>query len=130
MALGKAAEEADDGGPKKAKLNSYSTNYALKAGVLSLVETTQAFFGVSRSQLFYRPDDHKHGKFRMRNDTPGAAYAAFFATVQVCAMASAYGYNPAFLPLEPKNQCDALKWPNADIWRGAYNNELDEAPLR
>jgi hypothetical protein len=33
VALGKAAEEADDGGPKKAKLNSYSTNYALKAGV-------------------------------------------------------------------------------------------------
>jgi hypothetical protein len=53
VALGKAAEEADDGGPKKAKLNSYSTNYALKAGVQSLVETAPAFFGVSRSQPFY-----------------------------------------------------------------------------
>ncbi len=29
----KATEEVDDGGPKKAKLNNYSTNYALKAGV-------------------------------------------------------------------------------------------------
>ncbi len=61
----------------------------------------------------------------MRNDTPGAAYAAFFATVQVCAMASAYSYNPAFLPLEPKNQRDASKRPDATIWRGAENKELD-----
>jgi hypothetical protein len=99
----KATDEDDDGGPKKAKLNNYSTNYALKAGVRSLVETTRAFFGVSKSQPFYRPDDHEHGTFRMRNDTPGAAYAAFFTTVQVCAMASAYGYSPAFLQLEPKN---------------------------
>jgi hypothetical protein len=44
----KAAEEVDHSRPKKAKLNSYSTDYALKAGVQSLVETTRAFFGVSR----------------------------------------------------------------------------------
>jgi hypothetical protein len=61
----------------------------------------------------------------MRNETPGAAYAAFFATVQVCAMASAYGYNPTFLPLKPKNQRDARKRPDAAIWRGAENKELD-----
>jgi hypothetical protein len=36
----KATEEVDDGGPKKAKLNSYSTNYAPKVGVQLLVETT------------------------------------------------------------------------------------------
>ncbi len=49
----KAAEEVNDSRPKKAKLNSYSTNYALKAGVQLLVETTQAFFRVSRRQPFY-----------------------------------------------------------------------------
>jgi hypothetical protein len=121
----KATEEEDDGEPKKAKLDNYSTKYAFKAGVRSLVETTRAFFGVSKSQPFYRPDDHEHGAFRMRNDTPGAAYAAFFATVQVCAMASAYGYSPAFLPLEPKNQRDARKRPDAAVWRCAENKELD-----
>jgi hypothetical protein len=40
-------------------------------------------------------------------------------------MASAYGYNPAFLPLEPKNKRDAHKRPDAAIWRGAENKELD-----
>jgi hypothetical protein len=61
----------------------------------------------------------------MRNNTQGAAYAAFFVTVQVCAMASAYGYNLAFLPFKPKNQCDTHKLPDAAIWRGEEDKELD-----
>jgi hypothetical protein len=34
-------------------------------------------------------------------------------------------YNHAFLPLEPKNQRDARKRPDAAIWRVAENKELD-----
>ncbi len=85
------------------------------------MDTTRAFFGVSNSQLFYRPEDHKHRRFEMHNNTP----AAFFVTVQVCTMASAYSSNPTFLLVEPKNQLHAHKRPDAGIWRDAENKELD-----
>ena len=50
---------------------------------------------------------------------------AFTATMQVCLMASEYGYNAAFIPPEPRSQRDARQRADRDRWLKAEKKELD-----
>jgi hypothetical protein len=115
---------AEEGQPKKVHYNNY-TKWALKVTVLSMIQNTRAFFGICDSQPFFEEGTKTVRGFRMRNDTPGVAFAALFATIQLCGTASAHGYTPAFLPLEPKNQRDARRRPDAAVWKAAENKEFD-----
>ena len=61
----------------------------------------------------------------MRNNTEGAAVVAFYATSAVCLMAKSLEYDAAFIPPEPRNQRDARRRPDADMWRAAEMRKLE-----
>ena len=92
---------------------------------MNIVENTKAFFTGQTVWKKYKQAKVNKKKFRIRSDTKGAAFAAFFATMQVCAMATNMGYESKFLPLEPKNQRDARLRPDAPIWQRAEDKETE-----
>ena len=99
------------------------TMYAFSA-VRDLVTSTQEFFGMQTTATKLREAEHAAERFRMRNDTEGASFAAFYATTIVCAMADSLGYSAAFIPPEPKNQRQARARPDAERWLKAEEKEL------
>jgi hypothetical protein len=88
---------------RRSKLFANQASHAVR----KIITCTQAYFGVDSASTTFDQLKEDKKQFRMRNDTKGASFAAFFATIQVCAMASSLGYNLQFLPLEPRNQRDA-----------------------
>lgn len=110
---------------KRAKTGNSFATYAIQT-TRCLITTTQQFFGINTNATNFSNLDKSKRKFRMRDDTEGASFAAFYATIQVCAMASALGYTAEFLPLEPKNQRDARKRPDHAIWTQAEITEQDK----
>ena len=110
---------------KRVKSSNSFTKYATRV-TRSLITTTQAFFNIESNATNFDKVKKSELRFRMRNDTEGASFAAFYATIQVCAMAAAMGYKAEFLPLEPKNQRDARKRPDAEIWQTAEIKEQDK----
>ena len=96
-----------------------------RATVMSAITMTTAFFGARTQATFLSELKGKQREFRMRNDTEGAAAVAFYATSTVCLMAKGLGHDAAFLPPEPRNQRDARKRPDADMWRAAEMRELE-----
>ena len=123
----KRAEKAKDPDKPSAKRARNNNSYALHASrtCRNLITETQAFFGVESNATNFKKISKKQDEFRMRNDTEGASFAAYFATIQVISMAAAMGYQAEFLPLEPKNQREARKRPDAERWRIAEIKEQD-----
>ena len=120
----KDSESSDEEQPKKVQTNNY-TKYALKTTVNAVIQHVRACVGLAERTPIVEEGTKKVKGFRMRSDTDGVAYAALFATIQICAMSQSYDYQPAFLPLEPKNQREARKRPDAAMWRAAEMKELD-----
>ncbi len=54
----------------------------------------------------------------------GASFAALYATIQIRTIATSMGYDSQFLLLEPNNQRDARKRPDANLWKAAEEKEL------
>ena len=90
-----------------------------------LITSTQRFFKVKSNAVHLKEIKKDQLRFQMCNDTEGAAFAAFYATLQVCAMAASLGYQAEFLPLEPKNQRDARSRPDCNVWQDAEVKEQD-----
>ena len=101
--------------------------YALltKMYALSVITMTTSFFKSNTPAGYLDQLRKKQDEFRMRNDTEGAAVVAFYATSAVCLMAKSLEYDAAFIPPEPRNQRDARRRPDADMWRAAEMRELE-----
>ena len=61
----------------------------------------------------------------MRNDAEGTAVVALYATSMVCLMAKSLDYSATFIPPELRNQQEARKLLDADMWRAAEMQELE-----
>jgi hypothetical protein len=109
---------------RRSQLFANQTQHAQHA-IRKIITCTQAYFGADTAATTFDELKKQLKQFRMRNDTEGASFAAFFATLQVCAMVSSLGYDSQFLPLEPRNQRDARQRPDAEIWRKAELKEQD-----
>jgi hypothetical protein len=108
---------------REARSSTRTAHFAAMA-VRRIVTETQKCFGIETNATRFDKMKRAKREFRMRNDTEGASFAALYATITVCAMASSLGYDSVFLPLEPKNQKDARKRPDADLWKAAEEKEL------
>jgi hypothetical protein len=121
-----AAAQQDQPPAKRPRTPRSTTRHAHFAamGIKRIVTETQKCFGMETNATRFDKMKRAKREFQMRNDTEGASFAALFATIQVCAMAASLGYDSQFLPLEPKNQREARKRPDADLWRAAEEKEL------
>jgi hypothetical protein len=123
-AAASVADAQKDKPPTKRTSGNARLAHFAAMGIKKIITETQKCFGMETNAT--RLDKIKQAKreFRMRNDTEGASFAALYATIQICAMATSMGYDSQFLQLEPKNQRDARKWPDANLWKAAEEKEL------
>lgn len=119
--------EADTGGPAAKKPRNRTTMRSYpgsKVAAFALSAVLDAFnITTPGTKLRHMRRDQK--KLIMRNDTEGASFVAFTATLQVCLMAAEYGYNAAFLPPEPRSQRDARLRSDSARWLAAEKKEID-----
>jgi hypothetical protein len=125
---GKTKKRAATSGADAQKAKRTSSNARLAhfaaMGIKKIVTETQKCFGMETNATLFDKIKQAKREFRMRNDTEGASFEALYATIQICAMATSMGYDLQFLLLEPKNQQDARKQPDADLWKAAEEKEL------
>jgi hypothetical protein len=95
-----------------------------KHGLQTVITAMTAFIGLDTLGEHFHDVTEKKRQFEMRNDTEGAGLVAYYASVQVCAMAKGLGFTPAFISPEPKNQRQARLRPDADLWQMAEKKEL------
>jgi hypothetical protein len=110
-----AAAQKDQPPAKKTRKprTTVRTAHFAATAIRRIVTETQNCFGVETNATRFDKIKKAKKEFRLRDDTEGAAFAVLYATIQVCAMVTALGYDSEFLPLEPKNQRDARKRPDA-----------------
>jgi hypothetical protein len=89
-----------------------------------IITETHHCFGMEANATRFDKLKKAKKEFRLRDDTEGATFAALYATIQVCAMATTLGYDFQFLPLEPKNQRDARTRPDSHLCKAAEEKEL------
>jgi hypothetical protein len=78
-----------------------------KHGLQTVITAITTYIGLNTLGEHFHDVAEKKRHFEMRNDTEGAGLVAYYASVQVCAMAKGLGYTPAFISPEPKNQKQA-----------------------
>ena len=109
----------------KKKKGNIPTYGLLTSIAMCGITMTKQFFMADTQATFLSELNTKRDEFRMRNDTKGAAAVAFLATSTVCLMAKGMGHDAAFIPPEPRNQREARRRPDADLWRAAEMRELE-----
>jgi hypothetical protein len=123
-AAASAADAQKDTPPVKRTSGNARHAHFAAMGIKKIVTETQKCFGMETNAVRFDKIKQAKREFRMRIDTEGASFAALYATIQICVMATSLGYDSEFLPLEPKNQRDARNRPDADLWKAAEEKEL------
>ncbi len=92
-AAASAADAQKDKTP--AKRTSGNTRHAHFAamGIKKIITETQKCFGLETNATRFDKIEQAKREFRMRNNTKGASFAALYATIQICAMATSMGYD-------------------------------------